>query len=66
MAHDASAAPPELARTLLRDTRGAVLVEYIILIGTVALTCIPVFAYCGATLARDFGPLRNYMFYPFP
>jgi Flp pilus assembly pilin Flp len=47
----AAIAPRRLFRELLRDTRGANYVEYLILVGVVALLSIPAFLAAGAEMS---------------
>jgi Flp pilus assembly pilin Flp len=42
----------ECARTLLGDTRGSNTVEYIIIVGVVALLSIPAFTEFGSTVSK--------------
>ncbi len=52
--------------TLLRDTRGGVAVEYIVIVGTVALFAIPASVAVGKALVESFGITREMLFFPVP
>jgi Flp pilus assembly pilin Flp len=51
---------------LLGEERGAVMTEYVVVTGFVALVTIPSLLYCGLQLAVSFGFVRDYALYPFP
>ena len=51
---------------LLGDTRGAVTTEYIVLVGTMALTFIAAMLVVGPRLMRDFYRSRAIIQAPFP
>jgi Flp pilus assembly pilin Flp len=53
-------------RRLLRDDRGVVMTEYIVVTGFIALVTIPALAYCGLALAHSFSNVRDYILYPIP
>jgi Flp pilus assembly pilin Flp len=57
---------PILRPRLLRDTRGAVMTEYIVLLGTVSLTVSVAIAALGAPLVRSFENTRDVLLLPFP
>jgi Flp pilus assembly pilin Flp len=61
-------APPTDAprTTLLRDTRGAVMSEYVVLVGTVSLTVSVAIAALGPPLVRSFEDTRDILLLPFP
>jgi Flp pilus assembly pilin Flp len=48
------------------DDRGAVMTEYIVVTGFVAIVALPALLYCGVALARSFAFVRDYALYPFP
>src|SRR5258708_25401786 len=54
------------AKSLLRDERGAVMMEYVVIIGFVALGSIPALLFCAWALAQNFAYVRDYALYPFP
>jgi Flp pilus assembly pilin Flp len=51
---------------LFRDTRGAEMVEYIVLIGTVAITSSIAMVGLGVAVYRNFAFVRNMLLLPFP
>jgi Flp pilus assembly pilin Flp len=53
-------------RKLLRDQRGAMMTEYTVVTGFVALITLPALLYCGVALAANFAHVRDYVLYPFP
>lgn len=53
-------------RKFLDDTRGAVLVEYSVVVGTVAIVSMLAFVALGIALAHDFRFLRSNLFMPYP
>lgn len=53
-------------KTLLRDTRGAVMSEYVVLVGTVSLTVSVAIAALGPPLVRSFEDTRDILLLPFP
>jgi len=53
-------------KQLLTDQRGAVLTEYVVVVGTVGLATLPALLYCGWALVGNFSFVRNYLLYPFP
>lgn len=50
----------------VRDTRGAVMVEYSALLGFVAIVTLPALILCGIALTSGFQAVRNFLLYPFP
>jgi Flp pilus assembly pilin Flp len=54
-----------LARCL-RDARGAASVEYVTLVGVVALAATAAFLALGVAVANDFKSCRSYVLYPIP
>ena len=63
----AMVAPPSTSNSeLLRDTRGAVMSEYVVLIGTVSLTVAVAIAALGPPLVRGFEDTRDTLLLPFP
>jgi Flp pilus assembly pilin Flp len=54
-----------LAR-LLRDERGAVMTEYLVVTGFVALVSIPAFVYLGYVVAHSYSFMQGYALYMFP
>jgi Flp pilus assembly pilin Flp len=62
MAPQATAPKP----SLLRDTRGAVMSEYVVLLGTVSLTVAVAIAALGPPLVRGFEDTRDILLLPFP
>ena len=54
------------ASPLLRDTRGAVMSEYVVLVGTVSLTVAVAVAALGPPLVRGFEDTRDILLLPFP
>lgn len=48
------------------DQRGAVMAEYVVLIGTVALGSAAAFLAIGAALVNSFGFVRSMLLVPFP
>jgi Flp pilus assembly pilin Flp len=48
------------------DERGAVMAEYVVLIGTVALGSAAAFLTIGVALVNSFGFVRNLLLIPFP
>jgi Flp pilus assembly pilin Flp len=53
-------------KKLLRDERGALVTEYAVVTGFVALVSLPALLYCGVALAANFAHVRDYVLYPFP
>jgi len=53
-------------KKLRDDTRGALMLEYIVLVGFVAIVSIPALLFCGLSLMKNFVFVRNYALYPFP
>lgn len=51
---------------LLRETRGATMVEYIVLIGTVAIGSSIALVGLGVAVYRNFAFVRNLSLLPFP
>jgi Flp pilus assembly pilin Flp len=60
------ARPSSSTSELLRDTRGAVMSEYVVLIGTVSLTVAVAIAALGPPLVRGFEDTRDTLLLPFP
>ncbi|HEY2514069.1 MAG TPA: hypothetical protein VGI39_24550 [Polyangiaceae bacterium] len=62
------AAAMRLARItrFVRDTRGAVMVEYSALLGFVGIVTLPALILCGIALTSGFQAVRNFLLYPFP
>jgi Flp pilus assembly pilin Flp len=54
------------APSLLRDTRGAVMTEYVVLLGTVSLTIAVAIAALGPPLVRSYETTRDVLLLPFP
>lgn len=54
------------APSLLRDTRGAVMTEYVVLLGTVSLTIAVAIAALGPPLVRSYENTRDVLLLPFP
>jgi Flp pilus assembly pilin Flp len=52
--------------SLLRDARGAVMTEYVVLLGTVSLTVAVAIAALGPPLVRNFENTRDTLLLPFP
>ena len=50
----------------VRDTRGAVMVEYSALLGFVGIVTLPALILCGIALTSGFQAVRNFLLYPFP
>ena len=50
----------------LRDRRGTVAIEYIAIVGTIALLAIPAAIAVGKALVDSFGITREMLFYPVP
>jgi Flp pilus assembly pilin Flp len=48
------------------DGRGAIVSEYVVLTGLVAMVTIPAFLFAGAAVAKSFVFVRGYMLFPFP
>ncbi len=57
---------PLPSTTILRDTRGAVMSEYVVLVGTVSLTVAVAIAALGPPLVRGFEDTRDTLLLPFP
>lgn len=53
-------------RALVADARGDVAVEYIALIGTIALPAIVAFTAAGKAIVRDYTILQNILSMPLP
>src|SRR5687768_750340 len=53
-------------RKFLDDTRGAVLVEYSVVVGAVGIVSMLTFVALGIALANDFRFLRSNLFMPYP
>jgi Flp pilus assembly pilin Flp len=51
---------------LARDRRGAVAVEYIVVVGTVAILAIPAALIAGSDLVSSFAVARELLFLPIP
>jgi Flp pilus assembly pilin Flp len=49
-----------------RDTKGAAMTEYSILLGTVALGSALAFISVGVAIVRDFAVVRSFVLVPFP
>jgi Flp pilus assembly pilin Flp len=58
--------PNDRLPSLLRDTRGAVMAEYVVLLGTVSLTVAVAIAALGPPLVRSFERSRDILLLPFP
>ncbi len=55
-----------IIQSLLRDQRGAVMTEYVVVTGFIGLASISALLFCGYMLAGSFSFVRNYTLYPFP
>lgn len=55
-----------ILKRLLDDDRGAVMTEYVVVTGCVAIVCLAVLLFSGVALAHSFGFVRGYALYPFP
>jgi Flp pilus assembly pilin Flp len=53
-------------RSVLRDTSGVAMTEYVILVGTVALTSVAAFILLGVAFVQDFNLVRALLLLPFP
>jgi len=53
-------------KRLRDDERGALMLEYIVIVGFVAIVSIPALLFCGVAVAKNFAFVRNYALYPFP
>jgi Flp pilus assembly pilin Flp len=53
-------------RQLLRDTRGVVMTEYVVVVGMVALAAAPALLGCAWAVVGSFLFTRSYVLYPFP
>lgn len=51
---------------LRADERGALMTEYVVVVGFVALVSIPALAFCGWAVAASFAHVRDYVLYPYP
>lgn len=51
---------------LMTDERGAVMVEYSVVVGTVAVISFGAFIALGIALARNFDFVRSNLLFPFP
>jgi Flp pilus assembly pilin Flp len=56
----------ERSMGLLRDTRGAIFTEYLVIMGFVALATAPAVLYCAWAVATHFARVRWYILCPFP
>ncbi|MBV9947161.1 MAG: hypothetical protein JOZ69_09960 [Myxococcales bacterium] len=52
--------------SLLRDERGALYTEYLVVTGFVALGTSVAILYCAYAVAGNFAAIRQYLLYPFP
>jgi Flp pilus assembly pilin Flp len=53
-------------RGFAADERGAVMTEYLVIVGAVGLMSIPALLYCGEAMARSFIFVQQYLLFPFP
>jgi hypothetical protein len=53
-------------RSLVTDTLAGVSVEYVVVVGVVAVASIPAFLFAGSALLTGFGWMRHLLFYPAP
>jgi hypothetical protein len=53
-------------RSLVTDTLAGVSVEYVVVVGVVAVASIPAFLFAGSSLLSGFGWMRHLLFYPAP
>jgi len=51
---------------LVRDSRGAVMAEYVVLIGTVGIGSAAAFIYVGMAFVNSFNFVRGMLLTPFP
>ena len=56
----------ERAKGLLRDTRGAIFTEYLVITSFVALATAPAVLYCAWAVASHYARVRWYILCPFP
>ncbi len=56
----------QLLKGALHDERGAMMTEYTVVTGFVAMLALPALLYCGVALAANFAHVRDYVLYPFP
>jgi Flp pilus assembly pilin Flp len=57
---------PNARRAFVTDRRGAVAVEYIAIVGTIAIASIPAGFAAGADLVQSFSIVRELLFLPIP
>ena len=50
----------------VHDDRGAVMNEYVVVLGFVGLVSIPAFAYLGYVVAHSFSFMRTYVLFMYP
>jgi hypothetical protein len=57
---------PTKSGGLVRDSRGAVMAEYVVLIGTVGIGSAAAFIYVGMAFVNSFNFVRGMLLTPFP
>lgn len=57
---------PSRLTAFLDDARGAVMTEYVVVVGAVGIVTLATLLYCGVAVAHNFAFVRDYALYPFP